>query len=981
MKPKHILTVILTIGILIVGVGAPVGQAAQLQDEVNAPDTIFLITASNLQGWFFNNPGGTGFWNFIKGPGTAPLGNGSVRLEISPTDYLLFYKYGFSAGTRLADLTLLKYSTYQDSASPGAVNDLPALSISIDDDLSSGSTEAGFLFYEPFQTPGNVPAKGAWQTWDTLVGRWWAASPPVSGTCPRSAPCTWSTLIATYPNIGVSSTNPEVWFQVGAGWGISTGWASGFIGNVDNFIFGADTYNFDPSDPAAYSQKVTTTEDTAKAITLTADDFHGYPLTWRILSNPTHGTLSGTAPNVTYTPAANYSGPDSFTFDVYDDVTNSNTATVSITVTAVNDAPVANGQSVSTAEDTAKAITLTASDVEGSPLTWSIVANPTHGALSGTAPNVTYTPAANYYGADSFTFRVNDGTTNSNTATVSITVTPVDDVPVANGQSVSTAEDTAKAITLTATELDGDPLTWSVLTTPTHGALSGTAPNVTYTPAANYSGPDSFTFRVNDGKTNSNTATVSITVTAVNDPPVANGQSVSTAEETAKAITLTASDVEGSPLTWSIVANPTHGALSGTAPNVTYTPAANYYGADSFTFRVNDGTTDSNTATVSITVTPVDDVPVANGQSVSTAEDTAKAITLTATELDGDPLTWSVLTTPTHGALSGTAPNVTYTPAANYSGPDSFTFRVNDGKTNSNTATVSITVTAVNDPPVANGQSVSTAEETAKAITLTASDVEGSPLTWSIVANPTHGTLSGTAPNVTYTPAANYYGADSFTFRVNDGTTNSNTATVSITVTPVDDVPVANNQSVSTAEDTAKAITLTATELDGDPLTWSILTTPTHGTLSGTAPNVTYTPAANYNGPDSFTFRVNDGTTNSNTATVSITVTAVNDKPVAVNDAFSMYENGVLIKPAPGVLSNDTDQENDPLTAILNVGPTHGTLTINEDGSFVYTPNNNYFGTDSFTYHTNDGALNSNSSATVTITVSPGILYLPLVNR
>ena len=215
--------------------------------------------------------------------------------------------------------------------------------------------------------------------------------------------------------------------------------------------------------------------------------------------------------------------------------------------------------------------------------------------------------------------------------------------PVANAQSVTTNEDTAKAITLTGSDADGDPLTYSVVTNPAHGTLSGTAPNLTYTPAANYNGADSFTFKVNDGKVDSAAATVSITVTAVNDAPVANAQSVTTNEDTAKAITLTGSDVDGNPLTYSVVTQPGHGTLAGTAPNLTYTPAANYNGADSFTFKVNDGTVDSASATVSITVTPVNDAPVANAQAVTTNEDTAKAITLTGSDVDGNPLTYSVV--------------------------------------------------------------------------------------------------------------------------------------------------------------------------------------------------------------------------------------------------------------------------------------------------------------------------------------------------
>src|SRR5207244_7705805 len=157
---------------------------------------------------------------------------------------------------------------------------------------------------------------------------------------------------------------------------------------------------------------------------------------------------------------------------------------------------------------------------------------------------------------------------------------------------------------------------------------------------------------------------------------------VTRAEDTAKAIVLTATDADGDTLTFSIVAGPLHGALSGVAPNLTYTPAANYNGADSFTFKANDGTVDSSAATVSLTVTAVNDAPVAADQAVTTAEDTAKAIVLTASDVEGDPLTYAMVAAPAHGPQSGVARNVTYTPAAKYNGPDGLTYEADDGTLN-----------------------------------------------------------------------------------------------------------------------------------------------------------------------------------------------------------------------------------------------------------------------------------------------------------
>src|SRR5205814_2031943 len=202
----------------------------------------------------------------------------------------------------------------------------------------------------------------------------------------------------------------------------------------------------------------------------------------------------------------------------------------------------------------------------------------------------------------------------------------------------------------------------------------------------------SFNFKVNDGTTDSGETSVLITVSAVNDSPVANSQSVETNEDTAKAVTLTGSDVEGDALTYTVTTYPAHGALTGTAPNLTYTPGANYNGSDSFVFKVNDGHVDSADATVSITVSPVNDRPVADSQPVTTNEDTAKAVTLSGSDVDGDALTYTITVAPSHGALSGTAPNLTYTPAANYNGGDSFTFKVRDGQADSASATVAITI-------------------------------------------------------------------------------------------------------------------------------------------------------------------------------------------------------------------------------------------------------------------------------------------------
>jgi len=190
-------------------------------------------------------------------------------------------------------------------------------------------------------------------------------------------------------------------------------------------------------------------------------------------------------------------------------------------VLIVNHAPVATPQTVSLDEDTSVVITLAGSDADGDPLMYSVITQPMHGRFTGNLPMLTYWPNPDYFGPDGFTFRVNDGSVISAATTVNINVRPVNDPPVAHAQSLAVNEDTTLPVTLTATDVDGDILNYSIVTPPSHGSLRGAAPNLAYLAATNYFGPDSFTFKVNDGQVDSAVATVSFTVNPVNDAPVA----------------------------------------------------------------------------------------------------------------------------------------------------------------------------------------------------------------------------------------------------------------------------------------------------------------------------------------------------------------------------------------------------------------------------------------------------------------------------
>ncbi len=431
-------------------------------------------------------------------------------------------------------------------------------------------------------------------------------------------------------------------------------------GNVVDQAFAVQVQGVN-APPVATAQTVRVLSNGSKAMVLTGDDGDSEVtqiLAFTIASNPAHGTITGFNPAtgaLTYTPNTDYFGPDSLTFTVTDDAAagepaglTSAPATVSIVVTVANNAPTANAQGVTTAEDTPKSITLTGDDGNTEivqALTFAIVQQPLHGAITGFNPatgQVTYTPAANYNGPDSFTFTVTDDDAGeppnlvSPAATVSVNVTAVNDQPTVQSASLSTNQDTPRSIGLTAQD-DGDPevaqiLTFAILSGPSHGTLSGFDPatgRVTYTPAPLYSGPDSFTFTVADddkadpvaGLTSA-AGTISIQVSAVNNPPVADVQDVAVDEDNSVAITLTGGD--GDPeaqqtLTFAIVSGPSHGALTGFDPRtgtVRYTPAADYSGSDSFTFTVTDDATagqppslTSSAARVSININPVDDAP------------------------------------------------------------------------------------------------------------------------------------------------------------------------------------------------------------------------------------------------------------------------------------------------------------------------------------------------------------------------------------
>ncbi|MEZ5734612.1 MAG: tandem-95 repeat protein [Novosphingobium sp.] len=716
------------------------------------------------------------------------------------------------------------------------------------------------------------------------------------------------------------------------------------------------------------SQSVSTNEDTAKQVTVAGSDEDGDTLSYSA-GSASHGSVTGGSGGVfTYTPNANYNGSDSFVVTVSDGKGGTANQTVNVTVTAVNDAPtVQASQTVFTNEDVPRQITVAASDVEGDTLSYS-AGSASHGSVTGgSGGSFTYTPNANYNGTDSFVVTVSDGNGGTTNQTVNITIASVNDAPtVQASQSVSTNEDTAKQVTVSGSDVEGDTLTYTAGSA-SHGSVTGgSGGSFTYTPNANYNGSDSFVVTVSDGKGGTANQTVNVTVTAVNDAPtVAASQSIFAEGGVAKTVTVSGSDVDGDSLSYS-AGSASHGNVTGGSGGVfTYTPSDSYNGSDSFVVTVSDGNGGSATHTVNVTVTPPNHAPtVQASQSVSANEDTAKLVSVSGNDVDGDALTYSAGSA-SHGSVTGgSGGSFTYTPNANYNGSDSFVVTVSDGRGGTATQTVNVSVTPINDTPtVAATQDVWTSEDTAKEVTVAGSDVDGDILNYS-AGSASHGSVTGGSGGVfTYTPNADYLGADSFVVTVSDGKGGTATQTVSVMVTPPNEAPtVQASQGVTTSEDTAKQVTVAGSDADGDTLTYSAASA-SHGTVTGGfGGHFTYTPSADYNGSDSFVVTVSDGKGGTATQTVNVTVTAVNDAPtVAASQSVITSQDT-----AEAVVVAGSDTDGDVLTYSAG-SASHGTVTGGSGGQFSYMPDTGYIGSDSFVVTVSDG---KGGSATQSVNIS-----------
>ena len=609
--------------------------------------------------------------------------------------------------------------------------------------------------------------------------------------------------------------------------------------------------------PYAHSQSISMIRNTPQAITLTGS---GLNLSYSIVTPPAHGTLSGTPPNLTYTPATNYSGTDSFTFLVNNGNGNSSPTTISINISEGLPmdfywAAAASGNWSGATSWTNSSNATVVPSLAGQSIYRMFFNQPgtytaTHDLNTGYLLNQLNTSAAvTINGTKSLTFSANGPT-----------------LPQFNQHS-SNEVSVSVPINLNATTQfggsGGGKMSLSALISGT-GGLTKNSPGVLKitNPTNTYSGGTIINrgTLLLDAVANAGLGTGSVAlnggqlylerITAAN-PLVANGGEIYSANGFGNSwngpVTLNSNLIilgrSYAKMTFNGSISGVGGiTIKGDGPVVLEVPNT-YSGPTSVTASTLECNNKDALGSGSLSISSV-----ANSKVKLNFTGTRN---ITALTLGGVPQPAG-----TYGSTSSPATNKNDT---YFSG------------------TGTVTAGAPNSAPVAAAQSVTTPEDTAKSITLNATDANGNPLTYAIVTYPTQGVLSGIAPNLTYTPMLHYNGADSFTFKANDGNSDSAPATVTVTVTAVNDAPIATNQSVIVKESTAKALTLVGDDVEASPLIFSIVTQPAHGVLSGTPPNVNYTSTAGYYGSDSFTFRANDGSSNSNIATVSI---AVNTPPL-----------------------------------------------------------------------------------------------------
>ena len=733
----------------------------------------------------------------------------------------------------------------------------------------------------------------------------------------------------------------------------------------------------------------------------------------------------------TFTPVANYNGTvPVITYTMRDTAGVTATATLGLTVTAVNDAPTVSNTNASGTEDAPINGSVSGNDVDGNPLTYSLLGVAPAGVVFNADGTFSVTPIAADQALDTgesrvvtFQYIANDGAVNSAPATITVTINGVNDAPTVANTNLSGTEDAPISGSVAGNDVDVEVLTYSLVGAAPAGVVFNADGTFTVTPIAadqalnvGDSRTVTFQYRANDGDVNSTPATVTVVINGVNDAPVSNpdAQTVPINGSVSGNVLSNDTDVDNPVLTvqgFTIAGQPGPFVLGTpyTIPGVgeftintnggyTFTPVPNFNGSiPGISFVVTDGPS-TDTGTLSLTMgsnTP----PVAVDDSQAVTEDTPVSGNLLSndTDINGNVLSVSAATIDTNGdgnadALSlGTlttitnAANVTigtitvntngsytFNPASNYNGPvPTLTYTVNDGLGGTDTGSLTLgPVTAVNDAPTVSNTNASGTEDAPINGSVSGNDVDGNPLTYSLLGVAPAGVVFNADGTFSVTPIAADQALDTgesrvvtFQYIANDGAVNSAPATITVTINGVNDAPTVANTNLSGTEDAPISGSVAGNDVDVEVLTYSLVGAAPAGVVFNADGTFTVTPIAAdqaLNVGDSrtvtFQYRANDGDVNSTPATVTVVINGVNDAPVSNPDAQTVPINGSV---SGNVLSNDTDVDNPVLTVqgftiagqpgpfVLGTPytiPGVGEFTINTNGGYTFTPVPNFNG-------------------------------------
>ncbi|WP_347880299.1 tandem-95 repeat protein [Vibrio alginolyticus] len=679
----------------------------------------------------------------------------------------------------------------------------------------------------------------------------------------------------------------------------------------------------------------------------------------------------------TVTPDTDFNGELGLTFDISDGQ-ETISSSIDLTVRPINDAPVPEDKTFEVEEDgtlifTDADLLAGATDIEGDNLTVEGVSYDGGDGILTDNGNGAYTfaPNENFNGDVNFSFDVSDGT-DTVSANIDVSVTPVDDAPVSGNLAYSVDEDgsirlSQEQLLSQASDVEGDALTASNLSVDGNATVTQNDDgSFTITPDADFNGDIDISFDISDG-TNTVQATADLTVNPINDLPVPQDQQFSVEEDgtlifTDADLLSGATDIEGDNLTVEGVSYDGGDGILTDNGNGTYTfaPNENFNGDVNFSFDVSDGT-DTVSANIDVNVTPVDDAPVSGNLAYSVDEDgsirlSQEQLLSQASDVEGDALTASNLSVDGNATVTQNDDgSFTITPDADFNGDIDISFDISDG-TNTVQATADLTVNPINDLPVPQDQQFSVEEDgtlqfTDADLLAGATDIEGDDLSVTGISyEGTDGVLTDNGDGTySFAPNENFNGDVNFSFDVSDGT-DTVSANVDVSVTPVNDPPVAGSTSYTVHEDNSITISdaqllANSSDLEGDVSIDSVSYSGSDGVLQINGDGTyTFSPNENFNGEVTLDVVVADEEGATDVTTAGITVLEVNDPPVAGPTSYTIDEDSVLTFSESQVLLNASDVEGDvELVGISYDGP-DGIFTVNDDGTCSFAPNENFNG-------------------------------------